>query len=348
MKVHPQRSGHDAPATVIRAASDWIARRDRGLTAAETEALLEWLRDEQHRAAFAQLESAFAAFDRLKTFSTDVARSPDPDAFAPRRRQGRWLFPSFVAAGLAAAAAIAVLLWQPEVPTPSLRLETAARGYTRAALADGSMVELNGDTIVEVEYNATERRARLVRGEAHFRVAKAAARPFRVVADSVTVRVVGTAFDVLIKPASIEVVVMDGTVEIERGPKPPAPDRGEGNPPATSRLSAGQKIVVPSADRAAPAIVVPVSPAQIEQLLAWPSRIAEFNRTPLQEAVAVFNRSSEGAYPRIVIGDEELASITIGGNFRRDQPEAFVRLLESSFGITADRSIERIVLKKSR
>jgi len=42
-----------------------------------------------------------------------------------------------------------------------------------------------------------------------------------------------------------------------------------------------------------------------------------------------------------------LETLRIGGNFRTDQPEAFVRLLESSFGVAVERSADVITLRKA-
>ena len=69
----------------------------------------------------------------------------------------------------------------------------AAVGYESRALDDGTVVELNGGAEIEVQFTAAERRLRLVRGEAHFQVAKNPLRPFVVEAGGVAVRAVGTA-----------------------------------------------------------------------------------------------------------------------------------------------------------
>lgn len=345
------QSDFDAPAAAIRAAGGWLARRDRGLTSREAAEFETWLRaSPEHRAAFAQLERASASFDRLKDLVPVTAGEPDPDFFAPPRRAVRWVLPSLAAAGFAAAAALAVLFWTPAKPAagPERHFATEANGYQRAVLSDGSVVELNADTSLAIEFTDAERRARLLRGEAHFQVAKNAGKPFVVIAEALTLRVVGTAFDVRLQPSGIEVFVTEGAVEVEHH-RPPGPvgatasDASRGSP----RLTAGQKLVLPAADSPRPTVAA-ITPAEIDRMLAWQSRITEFSRTPLGEAVAQFNRHSAGRYPRIVVGDGELDSLRIGGNFRLDQPESFVRLLESSFGIVAERSSEQVVLKAAR
>ena len=106
---------------------------------------------------------------------------------------GRW-----IAVAAAAALVLAAGWWTlrsvVSLP-PAAHYVTTVGGYERVMLADGSVLELNGDTEAEVRFTAAERRVRLARGEAHFTVAKNSARPFWVEANDVAVRAVGTAFN---------------------------------------------------------------------------------------------------------------------------------------------------------
>ena len=61
--------------------------------------------------------------------------------------------------------------------------------------------------------------------------------------------------------------------------------------------------------------------------------------------MAEFNRYNRR---RITVGDEATAAILVGGNFRADNVEAFVRLIESGFGVTSSRRGDTIVLRKTK
>jgi transmembrane sensor len=346
------------PARVMRAAGAWLARRDRGLTTTEEVEFSAWLQaDPVHTAAMAQLERTFEKFDRLRELAPHEAAEPDADVFARRRtRPGvrRGILRSAAVAGLAAAAALAFMFVRPQAPTApaSWQYATAAAGYERALLIDGSTIDLNGDTAVDVEFTASERRVRLLRGEAHFQVAKNASRPFIVSAGSVAVRVVGTAFNIRLDPAAVEVLVTEGKVSVEP-PAPAAPSsRAAASPPAGAStagplLTAGHKLVVPTANAVAPSVAA-VTPDEIERALAWQPKVAEFRKTPLADVISEFNRYSAGRQaPRLVIDDPALEALRIGGSFRADQPEAFVRLLEAGFGISAQRSGDTITLRRA-
>jgi transmembrane sensor len=333
----------DAPPEIMDAAGRWVARRDRGLDASESAAFSEWLQaDPLHRVAFAQLDRAAAKLDRLRELTAALPGEPDADALAPARRGARSLAP-VISLVMAAAAAVAILVWQPRSPlSPETQYVTEVAGYHRAVLSDGSIIELNGGTAVDVQFTAAERRARLTQGEAHFQIAQDSIKPFIVTAQSVDLRVVGTAFNVRIAPENIEVIVTEGTVEVYRKARADA-----AAPPVSSRLTAGQKLVVPATAAEPVPAVASATSAEIARILGWQPRIAEFSRTPLTDVVEQLNRHSAGRFPLIVIRDEELAALRIGGSFRLDQPEAFVLLLESSFGVQVERSAGRIELKKA-
>ncbi len=333
---------YDAPDAVMRLAGAWLARRDRGLTASETEEFEAWRgADPAHAAAVAQLERTMTAFDALRVLAPESAGRPDPDALAPRRANRRWFLPACAAAGMAAALALIFWTGRPAAPTP-VSYATAPEHYERATLTDGSIIELNGDSRVEVEYSAAQRTVRLTRGEAHFQVAKNPARPFVVIANGVAFRAVGTAFRVRIDAAQVEMLVTEGKVQVE----PPAAAEGSG--PASAKedmplLTAGHRIVVSAGRRVPPAISV-VTPDEMTAALAWQPQVAEFEKTPLGEVVAAFNRRNR---LQLVIGDAELEGLRIGGNFRLDQPDAFVRLLEASFGVKAMRTEEVVTLRRA-
>jgi transmembrane sensor len=96
---------------------------------------------------------------------------------------------------------------------------------------------------------------------------------------------------------------------------------------------------------AAPA-VVPASRQEIAQLLEWQPHLLDFDSTPLADVVEAFNRHND---VRLVIGDETLRTLPIVALFRSDNVEGFVRLLEGTMGVKAERRGDaEIVLRRAR
>jgi len=347
--THPSEDPLANDVVVRESAARWIVRRDRGLSAAESIEFELWLAaDERHARAIQCADAAWALLDRIPE---DVAQSVQ---VKPSRRWARyWLAVS----GLAAAAALALFLgWQQRGDRArhqqQVTTEKLAHDVTRArvlTLPDGSTVRLNvGSEIVEA-FTPAERRVIVARGEAHFMVTRNASRPFVVCAGAVEVRAVGTAFNVNLHSAAVEVIVTEGKVELSAGA---APARAEIAPTAAIEsprtvVGVSQRAVVtfaPASLRAAP-VVTDVQPDEITKALAWQNTLLRLGGATLAELAVEFQQQT--GY-RIVLADPELAGRRIGGRFRADNIEGFIRLLEEHFGVVSQRTPEGVIVLLKR
>jgi transmembrane sensor len=267
-----------------------------------------------------------------------------------QRGRGRLIvFPAAIAA--AAAIAVACFVWWSPARHDTLFAEQAATeigGLRNIDLPDGSLVTLNTNSAVDVQFTPAERRVRLLRGEAHFTVARNPHQPFIVESNGVAVRAVGTAFNVRRHTDAIEVFVTEGSVRVDdagRGesllalPAAAAPD-----PREKRVLTAGEKVVVAVRNASAPqpARSTTISADEIEQALAWQKRRLEYVDVPLSEIVADFNRYNQH---RLVIPDARLSAQRFGGTFPAGDYESFVQLLESTFGVVVERRERETVLR---
>lgn len=359
----------DTPEPIEAAAARWLARRDRCMTPAEQDAYLQWLReDARHGLTLRRLEQTWAGLNQLSKWRPAHSPQPNPDLLAPpRRRLWRW-------SGLLAAAAAVVFAAAHWWPAGASAGQTIIHpGPEKLTLEDGSIVELNTGAKVEVHFTPAERRVQLLRGEAHFSVAKNPARPFIVAADQYTVRAVGTAFSVSLDREAVAVLVTEGKVTVNQS-LPTAVDAPRPAPRELSQLVAGQQAVIqnvashrpvpvtavagtaPASATRAPAVVPEiaasapqvqvrdVTPAEIERALSWQGLRLEFINMPLGDVAREFNRYNR---QKMVITDPETAALLVGGNFRADNVDGFVRLLDASFGITAFPHGEEIILRRT-
>ena len=338
------------------AAAEWLVRHDRGLTPAQQDEFLSWLTaSAAHRESFERHRSMWGDFNALAQWRPEHGTVPNPDLLARYRRPSPW---RWAAPALLAAAAVALLLvWSSANRAPHhATLAFEATTYRQETLSDGSVLDLNRGAHVVVQFTAAERRVLLVQGEAQFAVAKNPARPFVVRAGGVEVRAVGTAFNVKLAGPNLEVLVTEGTVHVSQqtvvapatsmatgasaGPAPTAV------PVVLAALTAGQRTVISVAAVIAPPVVVQTSDPEIARLLDWQPRLLDFESTPLAEVVETFNRRNP---QRLVIGDEELRALTIVASIRSDNVEGFVRLLEGTMGVRAERTqAGEIVLRRAR
>jgi transmembrane sensor len=334
------------------AATEWFIRRDRGLAEGERVAFEQWLQsNHDHAAAMARVEKVWSALDPV--FARPVATGiwPDPDMLAPppRRRFRVWL-PWVATAAAAAAAGFLFLPRASQLPPSIVRPRVIVHpAPEKLVLEDGSTVELNGSAKVDVEFTPTERRVRLLTGEAYFTVAKNPQRPFIVSADRIAVRAIGTAFSVerVTQRREISVLVTDGHVGVTE--LSPGVTGSAAAPHDLAALVAGQKGIVsfttsPGEAERAGMKVTSLSPAQIERALSWQGLRLEFYDVSLGEIVMAFNRYSQR---KLVVHDGATAAIRVGGTCRADNIDDFVRLLGVGFGVAAFPHGEEIILRKT-
>ena len=178
-----------------------------------------------------------------------------------------------------------------------------------------------------------------MRGEAHFHVTeKPRAALHRQRRRGVAVRAVGTAFDILFGKDQVEIFVTEGQVTVEDL-------SGDGAPPAVPLLVAGQRAIVvqeggrPRAVVDSVAALTPRKPSR-----SWRGRSTwlVFDRTPSRpRAIEAFNAQSS---QRIILGDPSLANRRLGGMFRADNLEGFVRLLETGVDVRSERRGENEIV----
>ena len=183
------------------------------MSAADETALANWLaEDARHARAFANCEKAWAELPKLRHLPAEkLAALLHP----PCRRRRSW--PAWTA-GLAGAAAVVVFLHAPSSPevspeVPGIAYAAGATAEARFTLPDGSIADLHRDSEIRLlEGGPAAPVVRLVRGEAHFTIAKKSAGKFVVRVAGMAVRDLGTAFDVQLEPERVTILVTEGRV----------------------------------------------------------------------------------------------------------------------------------------
>lgn len=324
-------------------AAKWLAKRDRGFTPAEASEFAQWAADPPHAAAIAELETTWSALDQLSALRPPGApSSPDPDLLLPRRKPRRiyWLRPFLLSAGVAAA--IAFFVWSgtrtrsTSSPREPVLFETAIGDERVVELDDGSRVQLNTNSAVEIHFSTAVRQVLLRRGEIFCAVSKDPRRPFVVNTEGISVKAVGTAFDVLRKSDRIEVVVTEGTVGL-------AAD-AQKNQTEPRLLQAGTQAVAPIGGKQEAFVFAPLPAEEAARRLAWREHQLDFKESSLAEVALEFNRYNT---QQLIIADSDTGAVMIGGRFSPNNLDGFIRLLESSFGIAAERpDLHTVVLSK--
>jgi len=293
----------------LEAASHWVAVLKRGEPSLrDRRALKAWLSKDAANAA--ALDLMLDVWDKLEPLRHRADGMVGSRAKTNARRQNKrrsliWApIGGLVLAGLAAA-----LFFAP----PLVQTYTTGLGEMRSiALADHSTVWLNTDSRLSVALSPLGRRLVLERGEAEFKVAHEALRPFIVSTANASVRATGTDFSVRAEADGSRIVLVQGRVKVS------------GRHGEVADLRAGTALAAPLSG----AFVV--SKADPEADLAWRRGQLIFYERPIEEVVQEFARYT-GVKVRFT--DAAARQTRISGAFRATDFKAFLRDLATLYHI---------------
>lgn len=301
-------------------AAAWFARLKRQSVPLQSlEDFSAWRRHPGNRAAYQAVEalwreSAEVANDSaIRTALAEALNRPE------RVRRPAWAWPTGVAtAGLALFAMWAVLT-----------LGSGATYATRIGeqrlvrLDDGTAVRLDTDSRIAVAFRGGERRVQLTRGQAFFDVAHDAARPFIVEAGPMSVRAVGTRFDVRRDGAQAKVTLVEGIIQVH----------GSGLSAKTWTLKPGEQASLgrmPNRSR-----------ADVPQATSWTQGRVVFEGLPLAQAINEINRYSPH---KIRLAAPGVAGVPVTGSFETGDVDAFVSAVSDLHGLIAKKSTDGTIV----
>jgi transmembrane sensor len=304
-------------------AAEWLARKDRADWSADHErALKEWLaQSTAHRVAYLRLDSTWERADRLA-----VLRMPANESVTPPTRESAWPLWTKIAASIAilALGSGAYLYFEKQAPSEH-RYATEIGARETLALSDGSKAELNTNTSIRVAMSGNQRTIWLDKGEAYFQVVHDPAHPFVVHAGGRTITDLGTKFSVRRDNDRFEVMVEDGRVRVAGATAHPLVQaRGD------VVLARGNSVLLKHE-----------TDDQLASDLSWRQGVLVFTQTALADAAEEFNRYNQ---QKLVLADAAAAKIRIGGSFEAGNIEAFVRLLQTGFGVRVTRRGQDIII----
>ncbi len=355
-------------------AGAWLIKLDgdSAPSADDLASLREWLeRSPAHRGQLGSLADFWGKMNVLTELAVPLGH-PEGRANRSFVENLRHAIPKIGRAGLATAVIIigvgvATTFWlRPEPFLSSNGLYATAVGQQQpTTLADGSVVLLNTNSQIKVDYNNEFRNIRLLQGEAHFTVAKSVTRPFRVYAGNGRVQAVGTAFSVYLKDNTIDVTVTEGKVELASVSRP-GTNRlpQQGTRPGTNRSSGSNAIVVSGlvetlgtikagesatlqsfldADTVSTINAIDsVDTLEMAKRLSWREGMLTFAGDPLEVVVAEISRYTTVS---IEITDPVVRATRIGGRFPIGETDAMFDALEANFGLRVTRlSHDRVLV----
>ena len=329
------------PEDTEQQATIWFAKlNNEDVPQAEIEAFREWFNQSaRHRAAYAQIERIWGeagVLEELKDQGKSVlgldSRTP---AFFPRRR----------AMALAASIVLALVGGGVYSYQKHLGLHQSADYATSVglqdavALSDGSTIQMNTDTKINVHFTPKTRTVFLRKGEAHFDVSSDRNREFTVVTDAGRVTAVGTAFAIRVHPKrALEVTVSEGRVSLAPNDAESVENhRALSGPPRATELTAGQSALFDGGIER----IEHFSEVDLRRKLFWREGMLAYSGETLEYVIADISRYTAVS---VEIEDPELRDLRIRGLFKVGEVEALFETLELTFGLTVERIDDERVL----
>jgi transmembrane sensor len=326
-------------------AAAWIARLDSGSATSDDRAgFIAWkAQSHHHQEAADRLGGLLSDLDVLGRLATPSAPAASRRRPAAGGALGARRLPRTVAGLVAIAASIAAAVGLAFIGSSQLAPATQVYGTAIGAqrtvnLADGSSVQLNTNSRLEVRYTRKARDLHLVSGEAYFDVAPNKRRPFSVYTRDGVVRAVGTAFVVRLRGQRVDVTVTKGTVELASFTRPPPVlwlDRAAGLERRSRAMVSATPGVVESAVIAQDVVSKADVPApEATRRLAWRQGMLVFAGEPLPEVIADVGRYTD---VEIEIVDPSLRSVKMAGYFKVGEIDPMLEALETGFGVRVER-----------
>jgi transmembrane sensor len=322
-------------------ARQWLIRldSDNPLSPPEEQALRQWLgQSSAHRRELERISAFWHDANILNELYTPAYEQ------ASRRWHRRlaslmqlpsqaWNRGGAIAATVSLAMALVFVLLPADKQASNGIYVSALGEVTKHRLADGSIVRLNTDSQIQVAYSEGTRNIRLLRGEAHFKVASNKDWPFQVYAGSGMAKALGTAFSVRLHPDTVQVTVDEGRVALSAATEPsPLAEMQQlaslarGDSAMLTEHSSQHANQLPSQRHQVTQIPMP----ELQRKLAWHSGYLVFVGDPLIDVIAEVSRYTT---VNINIADPALQQLRVGGRFKVGELEAMFDVLQTSFGI---------------
>ena len=208
---------------------------------------------------------------------------------------------------------------------PSMQVVQSLNQIVPDTLPDGSIVTLNKHSVLSYPGKFKgDNRSISLQGEAFFQVTPDKSKPFIVQVNDVTVRVVGTSFNIKSINGNTEVIVETGIVQVIRNNQ-------------RVDLKPNDKLLVKSSDS--------LFEKQKETGTLYNYyRTKEFecDNTPLWKLVEILNQAYD---VKIIIGNNKLRNLPLTTTFNNESLDNILEVIRQTFKISVVRSGNSIILQ---
>lgn len=310
--------------TMIVEAAQWLTQlNDETLNDAQRKAFQTWYaRDPRHAVAMQRMQALWGSLDEVPAAPARIALKR---AFTrPASRIAVRSAQTLVLLG----ALVGVWSAMDRLPVWMADQRTATGERKEILLADGSHLQLNSQSALDVRLDGHQRTVELLQGEMWVEVAKDAQRPFVVKTDQGTATALGTRY--LVKRAedgATRVTVIESVVAVQ----------GQG--PDAVKVKAGETTSMRDGK------VQPPQPIGDDDPGAWTRGVLKVNDRPLSEVLSALAGYRHGF---VRFDEQQLQGLRVSGVFRLDDTDAALAALADNLPIKVEHFTDLWVVIKRR
>ncbi len=315
--------------TAVKTATEWLVKlQSPQLTEAQKQDFFTWLDQKpEHQRAYIEAEALWEHLAPVEQLAAESATARITPVARPWYRRPQTIAASFI--GLAML--VAIQLW------PGLegnQYQTAIGEQSHVVLADGSNIDLNTNSTLQVDLQKNRRLLKLPQGEAFFQVSHDPDRPFVVETPSGLVRVLGTRFNVYVDAFETTVTVVEGKVGVAETAALEQVAARDYRPRTT--LTANQQVTL-NGDG------VDEAPVLVDATVAttWRQGKQIYDSVPFADVVRDLNRYFTG---KVKLGDPVLEDIQVVAVLDLRDKASAIAALESTFNLVAIQQSDEVTL----
>lgn len=369
----PSSNGAVSTEEIAEQAAQWVEKMDKSeLSSANNQLFLIWLRKSPlHVNEFIHacvLSDATELVEQYKDIAAEVSWSSKAQrrqfaqigengaqqSKSSARSAAKWFYA--LAAFAVLFLAISVYLNLPDLLHNSGEVTTAGSQYSTALgeqknimLNDGTLVNMNTLTNINVQYSESFRDVILLSGEAIFNVAHQPDRPLRVWSNNTVAQASGSEFNVRSRVDDTgwqtRFTVISGNVAVDNEKWLTAGHKINSelnlqNSASAVHLSQGEEAVFDQSG-----LAKKQNESNLAKRLSWTQKKLIFNGETLKQVASEFNRYNK---TQIEITDKKAATLAISGVFTSHNPDTLIEFLQSSGELEVnDMKRNRIVVKSA-
>ncbi|GAA6153677.1 FecR family protein [Pseudoteredinibacter isoporae] len=327
-----------ADPSVDEAAESWLIRiQSPSFCQNEEQAFFQWLEaSPANQAAYLRAEALWHSLGHSTELNERLEPYPLETRSSPPQKKGRAWKPWLAFATAATVAALALLPgWG---ALQGQQMQTGKGEQLQLSLSDGSRIQLNTQSTMQIDLRENYRLLELEQGEAYFDIAHDPDRPLIVKTQGAYVRVLGTRFNVYSDQERTQVTVVEGKVDVSTDKE--FSELRQRDYQSKRVLTANEQVqlryldsntwlddVLGNTPASKRGEVVTVNS---DDVLAWQRGEAIYNGSSLNKVIQDLNRYYNG---EIRLQDESLGERTLVAALRLDDKDAALSTLANSLSL---------------